>query len=118
MEKEESIIFPPFELDAANQRLCRDSQTITLRPKAFALLLCLLQRPDQLVTKEELLDACWPETAVTDTVLKVCIREIREALGDNPKSPRFIETIHRRGYRFIGQIKRREAARDQVPKAA
>ncbi len=56
------------------------------------------------MTKDELLDACWPETAVSDTVLKVCIREIRGALGDDTQSPRFIETAHRRGYRFIGQV--------------
>jgi len=65
-----------------------------------------------LAPKEELLDACWPEIAVSDTVLKVCIREIREALGDDSSSPRFIETAHRRGYRFIGEIKEeRESGR-------
>ena len=104
MGKVEPISFPPFQLDAANERLFCGDQPITLRPKAFSLLLYLLQRPDQLVTKGELLEACWPETTVTDTVLKVCIREIREALADDPKSPRFIETAHRRGYRFIGRI--------------
>ncbi|HWN99082.1 MAG TPA: transcriptional regulator, partial [Blastocatellia bacterium] len=104
MGKVEPISFPPFQLDAANERLFCGDQPITLRPKAFRLLLYLLQRPDQLVTKGELLEACWPETTVTDTVLKVCIREIREALADDPKSPRFIETAHRRGYRFIGRI--------------
>jgi DNA-binding winged helix-turn-helix (wHTH) protein/tetratricopeptide (TPR) repeat protein len=123
MGKEEAIIFPPFQLDAANQRLRRGDQSITLRPKAFALLLYLLQHPDQLVTKEELLEACWPETSVTDTVLKVCIREIREALADNPKSPKFIETAHRRGYRFIGQIEKaptldRDQTADQFSEAA
>src|SRR5262249_6044178 len=64
----------------------------------------LLARPDQLVTKEELLNAVWAETFVGEAVLKVVIRQIREALGDDPKSPRFIETAHRRGYRFIGPI--------------
>ena len=80
------------------------SQAIKLRPKAFAVLDYLLGRPGQLVTKEELLNAVWPETFVGEAVLKVAIRQIREALGDDPKSPRFIETAHRRGYRFIGQI--------------
>jgi DNA-binding winged helix-turn-helix (wHTH) protein/tetratricopeptide (TPR) repeat protein len=68
------------------------------------VLLYLLQRPGQLVTKTELLDACWSETAVSDTVLKVCIRQIREALKDDARSPKFIETSHRRGYRFVGKI--------------
>jgi predicted ATPase len=64
----------------------------------------VLERPGQLITKEELLNAVWPDTFVGDAVLKVTVRQIREALGDDPKSPRFIETAHRRGYRFIGQI--------------
>jgi DNA-binding winged helix-turn-helix (wHTH) protein/tetratricopeptide (TPR) repeat protein len=104
MKTEGPIIFPPFQLDAANQRLARGEQIITLRPKAFAVLVYLVCRPDQLVSKEELLEACWPNTAVSDTVLKVCVREIREALDDNPKAPQFIETAHRRGYRFVGRI--------------
>ena len=54
--------------------------------------------------KRNLLSAVWPDTFVGDAVLKVTIRQIREALADDPKSPRFIETAHRRGYRFIGQI--------------
>jgi predicted ATPase/DNA-binding winged helix-turn-helix (wHTH) protein len=114
--REKRIIFAPFCLDRANQCLWRDSQAIKLRPKAFAVLDYLLRRPGQLVTKEELLNAIWPETFVGEAVLKVAIRQIREALGDDPKSPRFIETAHRRGYRFIGQITEGEQAQaaDQV----
>jgi len=104
MGNEKRIIFDPFCLDLANECLWRGSQAIKLRPKAFAVLDYLLGHPGQLVTKEKLLDAVWPETFVGDAVLKVAIRQIREAIGDDPKSPRFIETAHRRGYRFIGQI--------------
>jgi len=68
------------------------------------VLTYLLGRPGQLVAKEELLSAVWPETFVGEAVLKVSIRQLREALDDDPKAPRFIETAHRRGYRFIGQI--------------
>lgn len=71
----------------------------------------LVRRCGQLVTKEELLATVWPETFVGDAVLKVAIRQLRDALEDNSKSPSFIETAHRRGYRFIGQI----AERKQVP---
>ncbi|HXG68307.1 MAG TPA: winged helix-turn-helix domain-containing protein, partial [Blastocatellia bacterium] len=101
---DKQITFPPFRLDAVNQCLWRSGQAIPLRPKTFAVLHYLLERPGQLVTKNELLDALWPDTSVTDAVLKVCIREIREALGDDPTAPQFIETAHRRGYRFIGRI--------------
>src|SRR4030095_15190273 len=95
------IVFDPFSLDLANECLWRGSQAIKLRPKAFAVLDYLLERPGQLVTKEELLNAVWPGTFVGEAVLKVAIRQIREALGDDQKFPRFIETAHRRGYRFI-----------------
>ena len=58
----------------------------------------------RLVTKEELLDACWPETAVSDGVLKVHIAELRKALGETGRTPRFIATVHRRGYRFVAPV--------------
>ncbi len=76
---------------------------IPLRPKAFAVLEHLVTRAGSLATKDQLLAAVWPNTAVTDTVLKVCVREIRNALGDDPDAPRFVETAHRLGYRFVGQ---------------
>jgi predicted ATPase/DNA-binding winged helix-turn-helix (wHTH) protein len=101
---EKRIAFDPFCLDLSNQCLWRGSQAIKLRPKAFAVLEYLLAHPGQLATKEELLNAVWPGTFVGEAVLKVAIREIRETLGDDADSPRFIETAHRRGYRFIGQI--------------
>jgi non-specific serine/threonine protein kinase len=105
MKPDMRIFFPPFRLETADQRLCCGERVIRLRPKTFAVLHYLLQRPGRLVTKDELLDAVWPETSVSDTVLKVCIRELREALGDDPQSPRFIETAHRAGYRFIAEIR-------------
>jgi DNA-binding winged helix-turn-helix (wHTH) protein/predicted ATPase len=101
---EHRIQFDPFALDLANACLWRGSQAIKLRPRAFAVLEYLLGRPGQLVTKQNLISAVWQDTFVGDAVLKVAIREIREALADDPKAPRFIETAHRRGYRFIGQI--------------
>lgn len=98
------IVFDRFSLDLVNECLWRGSEEIKIRPKAFALLNYLLNRSGQLVTKDELLNAVWPETFVGDAVLKVTVRQLREALDDDPKSPRFIETSHRRGYRFIGEI--------------
>jgi DNA-binding winged helix-turn-helix (wHTH) protein/tetratricopeptide (TPR) repeat protein len=114
-ENEKSITFAPFCLDLANECLWHGTREIKLRPKAFALLHYLLCRPGQLVTKEQLLDAIWPETFVGEAVLKVAVRQIREALGDDSKSPRFIETAHRRGYRFIGQISETPAPGEVEP---
>jgi len=101
---ERRIQFEPFALDLTNECLWKGSEAIRLRPKAFAVLEHLLARPGQLVTKDTLLDAVWGDTFVSEAVLKVTIRQIREALSDDPRKPRFIETSHRRGYRFIGQI--------------
>ena len=95
--------FDPFRLDPDNARLWRGEQAVALTPKAFAVLTYLLQHSGRLVTKNELLQAVWADSLVTDASLKVCVREVRKALRDRPARPRFIETVHRRGYRFIAQ---------------
>jgi DNA-binding winged helix-turn-helix (wHTH) protein/predicted ATPase len=99
-----SILFPPFRRDLRNERLWRGTQELVLRPKTFAVLRCLVEHRDRLMTKEELLNALWPGIAVTDGALMACIRELRKTLGDNPHAPQFIETAHRRGYRFIAPV--------------
>ena len=104
VNEERRIRFDHFDLDLVNECLWRGSQAIKLRPKAFTVLEHLLGRPGQLVTKENLIAAAWGDTFVGDGVLKVTIRQLREALDDDPRSPRFIETSHRRGYRFIGRV--------------
>lgn len=98
------IVFDTFCLDRSNECLWRGSEVIKLRPKAYAVLNQLVEHSGHLVTKEELLATVWPETFVTDAVLKVTIRQLRDALDDDPRAPLFIETAHRRGYRFIGHV--------------
>lgn len=95
------ILFDRFRFDPSDQRLESDSGPIRLTPKASAVLRVLIDHRGRLVSKAELLDAAWPDTHVTDGVLKVCMTEIRSALGDSASEPRFIETVHRRGYRFV-----------------
>jgi DNA-binding winged helix-turn-helix (wHTH) protein/tetratricopeptide (TPR) repeat protein len=111
---ETRIIFDHFCLDRSNECLWKGPQVIKLRPKAYAVLNQLIARSGQLVTKEELLATVWPETFVGDAVLKVTIRQLRDALDDDPKSPAFIETAHRRGYRFIGRIAQGEQVQASV----
>jgi DNA-binding winged helix-turn-helix (wHTH) protein/tetratricopeptide (TPR) repeat protein len=101
MDARRQILFEPFRLDPANACLWRGPQAIHLTPKVYALLSYLLDHAGRLVTKDELLRAVWPDTIVGEASLPVCVREIRKALGDHPEAPRFIETVHRRGYRFI-----------------
>jgi len=107
-----NLAFGPFRLERDNRRLLRGVDPVPLRPKTFAVLEQLAARPGYLVTKDQLLRAIWPDTAITDTVLKVSVRELRVALGDTAKAPRYIETAHRMGYRFIGDVvQTKDAAR-------
>ena len=75
-----------------------------LTPKAFQVLRYVVERPGQLVTKEELFRGVWADTVVSDAALTMCIQEIRKALQDDAKSPQYLETVHRRGFRFIGEV--------------
>ncbi len=96
--------FDAFRLDLDSGCLWRDTEMIPLRPKTFAVLVSLVERAGQLATKQELLDAVWPQTCVGDAVLKACLHEIRQALGDTAKSQQYIRTVHRRGYRFTAPV--------------
>jgi predicted ATPase/DNA-binding winged helix-turn-helix (wHTH) protein len=100
----QQLIFGPFRFDESNECLWRGSQAIPLRPKAFAVLKYLISHKGVLVTKQQLLNDVWPKTYVSEAVLKDCIRQLRHALNDDAKSPQFIETSHRRGYRFIASL--------------
>jgi DNA-binding winged helix-turn-helix (wHTH) protein len=93
--------FEGFRLDLDHACLWRGTQTLALTPKAFAVLHYLVTHADRLVTKDELLDAVWPETTVSDAVVRVAIGALRKALGDKAQAPRFIATVARRGYRFL-----------------
>src|SRR5262249_25334259 len=98
--------FPPFEIDLAGERLMRGTETIRLRPKTFAVLRYLAEHPGRMVSRRELLSAVWPDVHVGDGLPKDSALEIRRALGDAPRTPRFIETVHARGYRFVAPVDR------------
>jgi DNA-binding winged helix-turn-helix (wHTH) protein/predicted ATPase len=102
--------FGPFRLDRANATLWRAEQPVTLRPKTFEVLVYLVTHAGQLVTKEALLDAIWPETAVGDGVLKTSMNELRKTLGETAHAPQWIATVHRRGYRFVAPVTLVESA--------
>ena len=95
------VRFGAFELDEADARLSRDGMALTLAPRPFGLLCALARRPGSLLTKNALLDDVWGHQFVSESVLKTAISDLRTALDDHPKQPRFIETVSRRGYRFI-----------------
>jgi predicted ATPase/class 3 adenylate cyclase/DNA-binding winged helix-turn-helix (wHTH) protein len=97
-------VFESFRLDPEHACLWSAAQAIPLPPKVFAVLHYLVTHPDRLVSKGELLDAVWPETAVSDAVVRVAIGALRKVLGDPAQTPRFIATVPRRGYRFLASV--------------
>lgn len=98
------VCFGACQLDVRQVQLWRDHQEVKLTGKAFAVLCYFVDHPGQLVTKDALFAAAWPETVVSDATLASCIQEVRQALGDDAKNPRYIETVHRRGFRFIAEV--------------
>src|SRR5258708_38207404 len=93
-----------MEVDVLRGCLRRDSQEIRLKPKPFRLLVHLIQQRDRLVTKGEIMDLLWKDTAVTDDALTQWIVEVRRALGDNPRDPVYLKTVPRMGFRFVGPV--------------
>lgn len=98
------ILFGAFRLDPAAARLWQGDESVALQPRPLAVLAYLAARPGQVVGRDELLAALWADTHVTKAVLKVAVRAVREAIGDDAEAPRFIETVGREGYRFIGGV--------------
>jgi DNA-binding winged helix-turn-helix (wHTH) protein len=97
------LVFGSCSLDRDKRPAERDGRNVPLTPRAFDVLRYLAEHAGRLVTKQELFDAVWADVFVGDAALKVCIREIRAALDDDAHKPRYIETAHRRGYRFIAR---------------
>jgi DNA-binding winged helix-turn-helix (wHTH) protein/tetratricopeptide (TPR) repeat protein len=97
-------LFAPFRLDPDQACLWHGAQAQRLTPKAFDVLHYLVTHPDRLVTKDELFEALWPQTAVSEAALRVCIGEVRKALGETAHVPSYIATVHRRGYRFLAPV--------------
>ena len=97
--------FGPFRLDPAERLLLRDQQPVPLKPKAFDLLVLLVERHGRLLTKQQLMDALWPETSVEEGNLTHTISTLRKALGDGHDGDQFVETVPTRGYRFVAPVR-------------
>src|SRR3984885_2929310 len=97
-------VFKTFRLDTANHLLWRNGDRVPLAPKAFDLLAYLVDHAGRLVTQDEILEALWSGTYVNPEVLRKYILEIRRTLGDRPDNPEFIETVPKRGYRFVAPV--------------
>jgi TolB-like protein len=97
----QQVRFDRFQFDTKTGRLWAGEREVRLTPKAASVMTLLVAQVGEPVTKEDLFASVWPGTVVTDDALTTCIAELRRALEDDPKQPRFIETRHRRGYRFV-----------------
>lgn len=117
MSPPERLQFGPFTLDAAGARLTRDGVAIELPPRSFDLLRHLAERAGRLVTKDELLDQVWGRKFITEAVIKTTVSELRAALDDDAREPRYIETVPRRGYRFVASVVAPAPAASPVPPA-
>ena len=98
--------FGPYRLDTRSLELRKDDKRVQLRPQPCRLLAILVSQPDRLVTREELRRAMWPDDVHVrfDLGLNSCLKQIRRALGESADAPAYIETLTRRGYRFVGQV--------------
>lgn len=96
--------FGAFELDEPNALLLRNGKAVALAPRPFEVLCTLVRNPGRLVTKNALLDLVWGHRFVTPCALKTAVSDLRAALDDDPRRPRLIETVSRRGYRFIAPV--------------
>src|SRR5262245_40612863 len=97
--------FGAFEADPRSGELVKNGRRVRLQEQPFQLLSALLDRPGEVVTREELRVLLWPQTVVDyDHGLNKAVSKVREALGDSAESPRFVETVARRGYRFLADV--------------
>jgi DNA-binding winged helix-turn-helix (wHTH) protein len=94
--------FGEYRLDVGARQLHRGDAALHLSPKAFDLLALLLQHRERVLSKQELHQALWPGIFVTEANLQSLVAELRRALGDSARSPRFLRTVHRFGYAFCG----------------
>ena len=104
--------FGPFRLDIAERLLLRDGEVVPLTPKAFDLLLVLVEHHGRLLGKDELIKAVWSDTFVEEGNLSWYVSHLRKALGDSENGQRYIETMPKRGYRFVAQVR---MLRDENP---
>src|SRR5262245_26396965 len=97
--------FDDVQIDPQAFKVWKAGSEVQLEPKAFSLLLLLIERRGELVTKDEILDAVWKETNVTENALTRKIAMLRRTLGDDSRQARYIQTVHTRGYQFIAEVR-------------
>jgi TolB-like protein/Tfp pilus assembly protein PilF len=110
--------FGPFRVNARERALRRDGELVPITPKVFDILLVLVQNSGRVLTKTEMMNLVWPDTAVEESNLGRNVSTLRKALGDGPNKHRYIETIPWRGYRFIAKVRRSSDERAAIDSLA
>src|SRR4051812_27315858 len=95
------LVLGEWRVEPSLNRLTRDGTTVKIEPKLMDVLLVLVRHAGQVVSKDALADAVWPQQFLSESVITRAIASLRRALGDDAKEPRFIETIAKRGYRLL-----------------
>jgi DNA-binding winged helix-turn-helix (wHTH) protein len=104
MRSTDILTFEPFHLDLRAEQLWRGTEAVPLPPKTFAVLRYLVLHAGTLVTRDAVLEAVWGTQYVSDAALASCIRDIRQALGEQAQTPQFLETVRGRGFRFLASV--------------
>src|ERR1043166_4159199 len=110
--------FGDFVVDTDQKVLLRQDKALPLTPKLFETLLILVENCGRIVQKEQFMERLWPHTFVEEANLTSNIQQLRKSLGDNARQPRYIETVTKRGYRFIANVERMDAANNGVHTSA
>ncbi len=105
MTETQTYLFGPFRLEVAEGRLLREGDVVPLRPKVFDTLVALVERAGRLVEKDDLVAELWPEAVVEEGNLATCVSALRRALGDSRADATYIETVPKRGYRFVAPVR-------------
>jgi DNA-binding winged helix-turn-helix (wHTH) protein len=111
MEQNTTYVFGSFRLDTATQLLCNEKSCARLAPKVYRLLLYFLLHSERLISHEELFDTVWDGRIVDDSALRLTVNSLRNALHDEIKSPRYLSTVCKRGYRFLAEVSVKECYR-------
>jgi TolB-like protein/DNA-binding winged helix-turn-helix (wHTH) protein/Tfp pilus assembly protein PilF len=115
LQVQESYQFGPFRFDPAEHVLLRDNHAVALTPKALDTLTLLVRNSGHLLRKEEIISHVWPDTIVEESNLNVTIHALRKALGDDPGESKYIETVAKRGFRFVGEVTRTNGTIPDTP---
>ncbi len=110
--------FEDFELDTENYRLEKDGQEVHLQPRVLDFLAYLISNHGRLITKAELVEAVWEGQVVSDSVFSRCAYELRKVLGESSQDPRFLQTVHGKGFRFLGEVTEVVPQEKQLPSAS